>query len=77
MALKTWFIPMVLMVQQTASNRGVRIKGRTIELYNKQGMCWYRFKNARKCPCHYGYLADRSSVPDYFKRVIVPEERVH
>jgi len=76
-AIKTWFISMELMVQQTASNRGVKIRGRTIELYNKNGMCWYRFRNARKCSCHFGWLVDRATCPDYFSQVIVPEERVH
>jgi len=77
MNLQTWFIPMTLMVKQTASNRGVRIRGNTIDLYNKNGMCWYRFKNVRKCACHYGYLVDRSTIPDYFSQVIFPEERIH
>jgi len=76
-ALKTWFIPALLIVKQRLHGRGVRMKGRTIELYNKNGMCWYRFKNARKCPCHYGYLVDRATCPDYFSQVIVPENRVH
>ena len=68
--MKTWFIPRKLIEQQKSSGRGFRLKGKTIELYNKNMMCWYRFKNARPCMDRIGYLVERMTCPRYFRRVI-------
>lgn len=72
-----WIIPMDVIERSMMNSFFIGeagFRGNTITLYSKNTMKNYRFRNAKKSINQFAYIAERNSVPNYFKKVILPLE---
>jgi hypothetical protein len=66
-----WFIPEWI-VKDNIHKGYSGVSHGIVSLWNASTKMYDRFTNVQKCPERFGYLADRSSCPDHWKRVIHP-----